>query len=82
MLNLDEKQGEISYYFKLFLHVIYELEASVHFLKGEFFKEKETLANIWNKEVNQEKRKFEKIYFEFNMSPVFEKLLSWFEERS
>lgn len=34
------------------------------------------------KEVNREKRRFEKIYRDFDMNAYFEKLLAWFEDRS
>ena len=44
--------------------------------------EKEKIAEILKKEVNRDKRKFEKIYYEFDMSTYFEKLMSWFDERS
>ena len=36
ILTLDGIQGEISYYYKLFLHVIYELESAVHYIKDVF----------------------------------------------
>lgn len=75
-------QGEISYYYKLFLHVIYEMESAVHYLKDVLFSEREKIHEILKKEVNRDKRRFEKIYYEFDMNSYFEKLLSWFEERS
>jgi len=46
------------------------------------FHEKERIAESLKKEVNKEKRRFEKIYLEFDMNNYFEKLLSWLEERS
>ncbi len=49
MLNLDEKQGEISYYFKLFLHVIYEIESAVHYMKDKIFSEKDRILEIFKK---------------------------------
>jgi hypothetical protein len=76
------KQGEISYYLKLFLHVIYELESAIHYIKDVMFTEREKLSDILRKEVNKDKRKFEKIYYEFDMNNYFERLLSWLEERS
>jgi hypothetical protein len=79
---LDSIQGEISYFYKLFLHVLYEMESAVHFLKEAFHLEREKVSEILKKEVNRDKRRFEKIYYEFDMKPYFEKLLSWFEERS
>lgn len=82
MLNLDEKQGEISYYFKLFLHVIYELESTVHYLRDQIYSHREQFLQIVNSEPQREKRSFEKVYFKFDMNSIFEKLLHWFEERS
>jgi hypothetical protein len=82
ILSLDQLQGEISYYYKLFLHVLYEIESFVHFIKDVLFHEKERIAESLKKEVNKEKRRFEKIYLEFDMNNYFEKLLSWLEERS
>lgn len=64
------------------MHVIYELESAVHFIKDIFIAEKEKITEILKKEVNKDKRKFEKIYYEFDMNKYFEKLMSWFEERS
>ncbi len=58
------------------------MESAVHFLKDVFFAEREKIHEILKKEVNREKRRFEKIYYEFDMNNYFEKLLSWFEERS
>ena len=81
MLNL-EQQGEITYYYKLFLHVLYEVESAIYYLRDVFHKERERVSELLKREVNKERRRFEKIYFEFNMSAYYEKLLSWFEERS
>jgi hypothetical protein len=80
-LNL-EQQGEITYYYKLFLHVLYEVESAIYYLRDVFHKEKERVSELLKREVNKDRRRFEKIYFEFNMSAYYEKLLSWFEERS
>ena len=80
MLNLDQ-QGEVSYYYKLFLHVLYEIESAVYYLRDMFHKERQTITEILTKEANKDRRSFEKIYLEFNMSTYFSKLLSWFEER-
>jgi hypothetical protein len=46
------------------------------------FYEKDRINEILKKEVNRDKRRFEKIYLEFDMNNYFEKLLSWLEERS
>ena len=75
-------KGEIAYYYKLFLHVVYEMESAVHFLKDILFSERDKITEILKREVNKEKRRFEKVYYEFDMNIHFEKLLSWFEERS
>ncbi len=40
ILSLDQLQGEISYYYKLFLHVLYEIETFVHFIKDTLFLER------------------------------------------
>ena len=75
-------QGEISYYYKLFLHVLYEIETFVHYLKDVLFNERERISDVLRKEANKDKRRFEKIYLDFDMAGHFEKLLSWLEERS
>jgi hypothetical protein len=82
ILSLDQLQGEISYYYKLFLHVLYEIESFVHYIKDALFLEKEKISESLKKEINKDKRRFEKIYLEFDMNFYFEKLLSWLEERS
>ena len=82
IISLKDIQGEISYYFKLFLHVVYELDSTVRFLKDVFQKEREKVSDILRKEVNRDKRRFEKIYYEFDMNSYFDRLMSWFEERS
>lgn len=82
ILSLDQLQGEISYYYKLFLHVLYEIETFVHFIKDTIFVERIRIQEALKKEVNKEKRRFDKIFLEFDMTPYFEKLLSWLEERS
>lgn len=81
-MSLDQLQGEISYYYKLFLHVIYEIESFVHFMKDTLFLERERVSETLKKEVNRDKRRFEKIYLEFDMNTYFERLLQWLEERS
>ena len=80
--NLDVQQGETTHYYKLFLHVTYEVESAVYFLKDMLIKEREKVMDQLKKDVNQERRRFEKVYFEFNMTSYFQKLQSWFEERS
>lgn len=81
-MSLDQLQGEISYYYKLFLHVLYEIETFVHYIKDTIFAEKDRIGEALRKEVHKDKRRFDKVYLEFDMTPYFEKLLSWLEERS
>ena len=82
ILHLEERQGEITYYYKLFLHVLYEVESAIIFLKDVFMFEREKISEMLKREVNRDRRRFEKIYYEFNMSNYYEHLLGWFEERS
>jgi hypothetical protein len=82
ILSLDQLQGEISYYYKLFLHVLYEIETFVHFIKDTLFLERNKINEALKKESNKEKRRFDKIFLDFDMTSYFEKLLAWLEERS
>jgi len=82
ILSLDHLQGEISYYYKLFLHVLYEVESFVHYLKDAFFADRERLSELLKKETVVEKRRFEKLFLDYEMTPQFERLLGWLEERS
>ena len=75
-------QKEASADLKLFLHVIYEIDSSIHYLKDILFSQKDQISEIINRDVNKEKRKFEKIYYDFDMKLPFENLLTWFEERT
>ena len=34
--NLEQQQGEITYFYKLFLHILYEIESAIYFLKDVF----------------------------------------------
>jgi hypothetical protein len=58
------------------------METFVHFIKDTIFAEKDRIGEALKKEVNKEKRRFDKVYLEFDMTPYFEKLLSWLEDRS
>ncbi len=51
-------------------------------MKDALFFEREKIVDALKKEVNREKRRFEKIYLDFDMNSYFERLLSWLEERS
>jgi hypothetical protein len=50
----------------------------MHYLKDVLYMEREKVSELLKRDVNKERRKFEKIYNEFNMNSYFEKLLSWF----
>lgn len=58
--------------------MLYEIETFVHFIKDMLFQEKDKLQEILKKEINKDRRRFEKIYLDFDMNNYFEKLLSWF----
>ena len=75
-------QGETSFYYKLFLHVLYEIESTIYFFKDVVLSEQEKLGELLKREVNKDKRKLEKIYYELNLSAQFERLLGWYEERT
>ena len=62
--------------------MLYEVESAIVFLKDVFLHEREKVSEMLKREVNRERRRFEKVYYEFNMTSYFEHLLSWFEERS
>ena len=80
--TIEVMQEETSFYYKLFLHVLYEIESTIYFLKDVVLSEQDRLIKLLKREVNKEKRKFEKIYDELNLSAQFERLLRWYEERT
>lgn len=80
-LYLTEEK-ESSYDLKLFLHVIYEIDCSMHFLKDVLFSMKDSISTVMCGDVNKDRRKFEKIYYDHDMKVQFEYLLTWFEERT
>jgi hypothetical protein len=82
VFNLEALQGESASLYKLFMHVLYEIESAIYFIKDLFLAEADKVSEHLKREVNKDKRKFEKIYYEVNMNQHFEKLLGWFEERS
>jgi len=61
---------------------MYEVETAIYFLKDMVFKEKDRIMDQLKKEVKKDKCRFEKVYYDYNMTSYFERLLSWFEERS
>jgi hypothetical protein len=81
MLYLTAEK-ETSYNLKLFLHVIYEIDSSLHYMKDILYSQKDQISEIISRDVNRDKRKFEKIYYDFDMKLPFENLLTWFEERT
>jgi hypothetical protein len=40
------------------------------------------VCDVLKKEIHKDKRRFEKVYYEFDMNKIFDRLLYWFEERS
>ena len=64
--------------FKLFLHVLYEIETAIYFLKDLFIHDGAPISESLRREVVREKKKFEKVYYEVNLNSQFEKLLGWF----
>jgi hypothetical protein len=54
----------------------------VHYIKDVLFHERDRISDAMKKEANKDKRRFEKIYLDYDMNVHFEKLLSWLEDRS
>ena len=50
--------------FKLFLHVLYEIETAIYFLKDLFIHDGAPISESLRREVVREKKKFEKVYNE------------------
>ncbi len=61
VFNLKALQGESAALYKLFMHVLYEIESAIYFIKDIFMAESEKVSEHLKREVNKEKRKFEKI---------------------
>ncbi len=53
--------------FKLFLHVLYEIESVIYYMKDLFLSESDRLSDVLKREV-KEKRRFEKVYYEYNLN--------------
>ena len=47
-------------------------------MKDLFIVEGEKVSEFLKREINRDRRKFERVYYEYNMNSQFEKLLSWF----
>lgn len=62
--------------------MLYEIETAIYFIKDLFYKESDRISEHLKREVNRDKRKFEKLYYEKDLSMDlnnhFEKLLGWF----
>ena len=50
------------------MHVLYEIESAIYFIKDSFQAEGEKVSEHLKREVNKEKRKFEKIYYDVSMN--------------
>ena len=81
IFTLEAQQGELSAQYKLFLHVLYEIQTAVVFVKDVFWAESERVCEHLKKEVNRNKRSFDKVYLECNLNTYFERLLAWLEDR-
>jgi len=66
--TFETQQGGCEMQYKLFLHVVYEIETSLYFLNDLFAAENERICEHLKREVNKDKRKFEKVYFELNLN--------------
>ena len=60
--KIEVMQVETSFYYKLFLHVLYEIESTIYFFKDVVLSEKDKLGELLKREVNKDRRKFETIY--------------------
>jgi hypothetical protein len=81
IMHLEEK-GEITHQYKLFLHVLYEVESAIVFFKDVFLLEFDKTQELLQREVNPHRRTFDKIWDDLPMTEYFDHLLIWFEERS
>jgi hypothetical protein len=68
IFTLEAQQGESRVFYKLFLHVLYEIETAVYFFKDLFQAEGDKVWEHLKREVNRDRRKFEKVYFELNLN--------------
>jgi len=82
MIHLSGSQGEIAYFFKLFMHSLYELEQALELFKQVFAKEEQAIMEVLRKEPIRENRRLEKVHCELDLNEYFECLLAWFESRS
>ena len=79
IFTYEVQQGETAFFYKLFLHVLYEIESLLHFLRDVFVQPK--VLDALKREVVA-RRKFEKVYLECDLSEHFEGLLGWLEQRT
>lgn len=80
--TIELQQGETKTQYKLFLHILYEVESAFYYLNTLVLSERDKICETLRREVNKEKRSWEKVYFELNFNEQFEKLLTWFHRRS
>jgi len=66
--TLETQQGGCEMTYKLFLHVLYEIETAMYFLNDLFADEGERICDHLKREVNRDRRKYEKVYFELNLN--------------
>ena len=50
------------------MHVLYEIESTIYFIKDIFLKESDKVSEQLKREVNVHKRKYEKIYYEVDLN--------------
>ena len=60
--KIEVMQVETSFYYKLFLHVLYEIESTIYFFKDVVLSQKNEIGEFLKHEVTKNQRKFETIY--------------------
>ena len=60
--TIEVMQVETSFYYKLFLHVLYEIESTIYFFKDVVLSQKNEIGEFLKHEVTKNQRKFETIY--------------------
>lgn len=60
---------------------MYEIQSALVFVKDVFWGEAERVCEHLKREVNRDRRRFEKVYVECNLNAHFERLLAWLEDR-
>lgn len=78
IFSIDKQQGQITYYYKLFLHVLYEIDSSLRLFKS-------ILDNSINElqQISQSISTMSQLLTHcLNTDKNFEALISWLESRS